>query len=227
MFPAQFDYQRAHSIDEAISALASHGDDARVLAGGQSLIPAMRYRLARPAVLIDINPIEELVFLRESNGFLCVGAGTRDFALEVSPLIASRYPLLADTSRARRRSGRASDGNGRRQPVPQRSRRRLAGYRACCARPTACFVQKAENAPCRSMTFSSIRSRRRSKTARWRPKFGSQRRTSGHAERITRSSARSAISRLLPRPRASRSPPTERSPTPASRSARLAPKRCG
>ena len=98
MFPAQFDYQRAHSIDEAISALASHGDDARVLAGGQSLIPAMRYRLARPGVLIDINPIEELAFLRESNGFLCVGAGTRDFALEVSPLIASRYPMIADTS---------------------------------------------------------------------------------------------------------------------------------
>ncbi len=98
MFPAQFDYQRAHSIDEAISALASHGDDARILAGGQSLIPAMRYRLARPAVLIDINPIEELAYLREADGFLCVGAGTRDFALEVSPLIASRYPLIADTS---------------------------------------------------------------------------------------------------------------------------------
>jgi aerobic carbon-monoxide dehydrogenase medium subunit len=98
VFPAQFDYQRAHSIDEAVSALASHGDDARVLAGGQSLIPAMRYRLARPAVLIDINPIEELAFLRESNGFLCIGAGTRDFALEVSPLIASRYPMIADTS---------------------------------------------------------------------------------------------------------------------------------
>jgi carbon-monoxide dehydrogenase medium subunit len=58
----------------------------------------MRYRLARPAVLIDINPIEELAFLRESNGFLCIGAGTRDFALEVSPLIASRYPMIADTS---------------------------------------------------------------------------------------------------------------------------------
>lgn len=98
MFPAQFDYQRAHSIDEAISALASHGDDARILAGGQSLIPAMRYRLARPAVLIDINPIEELAYLRETDGFLCVGAGTRDFALEVSPLIASRYPMIADTS---------------------------------------------------------------------------------------------------------------------------------
>jgi carbon-monoxide dehydrogenase medium subunit len=98
VFPAQFDYQRAHSIDEALSALASHGDDARILAGGQSLIPAMRFRLARPAVLIDINPIEELAYLRETDGFLCVGAGTRDFALEVSPLIASRYPLIADTS---------------------------------------------------------------------------------------------------------------------------------
>jgi carbon-monoxide dehydrogenase medium subunit len=98
MFPAQFDYQRAQSIDEALSALASHGDDARILAGGQSLIPAMRYRLARPAVLVDINPIGELAFLRESNGFLCVGAGTRDFALEVSPLIASRYTMIADTS---------------------------------------------------------------------------------------------------------------------------------
>src|SRR5208282_2751393 len=59
---------------------------------------AMRYRLARPAVLIDINPIEELAYLRETDGFLCVGAGTRDFALEVSPLIASRYPLIADCS---------------------------------------------------------------------------------------------------------------------------------
>ncbi len=98
MFPAQFDYQRARSIDEALDALASHGDDARVLAGGMSLIPAMRYRLARPAVLVDINPIAELAYVRESNGFLCVGACARDFALEVSPLIAQRYSLLADTS---------------------------------------------------------------------------------------------------------------------------------
>ncbi|HEX8805697.1 MAG TPA: xanthine dehydrogenase family protein subunit M [Candidatus Aquilonibacter sp.] len=98
MFPAQFDYQRARSIDEALSALASHGDDARVLAGGMSLIPAMRYRLARPAVLVDINPISELAYIRESNGFLCVGACARDFALEVSPLIAQRYSLIADTS---------------------------------------------------------------------------------------------------------------------------------
>jgi aerobic carbon-monoxide dehydrogenase medium subunit len=98
VFPAQFDYQRARSIDEALSALASHGDDARILAGGMSLIPAMRYRLARPAVLVDINPINELAYVRESDGFLHVGACARDFALEVSPLIAQRYSLIADTS---------------------------------------------------------------------------------------------------------------------------------
>lgn len=98
MFPAQFDYQRARSIDEALSALATHGGDARVLAGGMSLIPAMRYRLARPAVLVDINPIAELAYVRESDGYLHVGACARDFALEVSPLIAQRYPLIADVS---------------------------------------------------------------------------------------------------------------------------------
>jgi aerobic carbon-monoxide dehydrogenase medium subunit len=98
MFPAQFDYQRARSIDEALSALAAHGDDARVLAGGMSLIPAMRYRLARPAVLVDINPLSDLAYVRESNGYLSVGATARDFALEVSPLIAQRYSLLADVS---------------------------------------------------------------------------------------------------------------------------------
>jgi aerobic carbon-monoxide dehydrogenase medium subunit len=98
MFPAQFDYQRARSIDEAVSALATHGGDARVLAGGMSLIPAMRYRLARPAVLVDINPIAELAYVRESDGYLHIGACARDFALEVSPLIAQRYPLIADVS---------------------------------------------------------------------------------------------------------------------------------
>ncbi len=98
MFPAPFDYQRAHSVDEALAALEAHGDDARILAGGQSLIPAMRFRLARPAVLIDINPIAELSYVREADGYLLVGAGARDFALETSPVVGSRYPLLADTS---------------------------------------------------------------------------------------------------------------------------------
>ena len=98
MFPAAFDYQRAHSIDEALDALAAHGDDARILAGGQSLIPAMRFRLARPSVLVDINSIADLAYVREADGFLLVGAGARDFALETSPLVDKKYPLLADVS---------------------------------------------------------------------------------------------------------------------------------
>lgn len=98
MFPAQFDYRAARSVDEALEALAKGGDDARVLAGGQSLIPAMRFRLARPSVLVDINPIEALAYLREADGALHVGATARDFTLERSPLIGERYRLIADTS---------------------------------------------------------------------------------------------------------------------------------
>jgi carbon-monoxide dehydrogenase medium subunit len=98
VFPASFEYVPAHSLDEAVAALAKHGADARILAGGQSLIPAMRYRLARPAVLVDINPIAELDELREADGALIIGAGVRDFAVEVSPLIKERYHLIADAS---------------------------------------------------------------------------------------------------------------------------------
>jgi carbon-monoxide dehydrogenase medium subunit len=98
VFPASFEYLQARSIDEALSALAKHGADARILAGGQSLIPAMRYRLARPAVLVDINPIAGLDYLHEAGGALVVGAGVRDFAVEVSPLVKDRYHLIADAS---------------------------------------------------------------------------------------------------------------------------------
>lgn len=98
MFPAQFDYRPARSVDEAVEALVRYGDDARVLAGGQSLIPAMRLRFARPAVLVDINPIAELAYLREADGQLLVGATARDFAVETSKIIGERYRLLADTS---------------------------------------------------------------------------------------------------------------------------------
>lgn len=98
MFPAAFDYLRVQSADEALSALAKYGADARILAGGQSLIPAMRYRLARPAVLVDINPIEELSYIREAGGALVIGARTRDALLERSSLIASKYVLIDDVS---------------------------------------------------------------------------------------------------------------------------------
>jgi aerobic carbon-monoxide dehydrogenase medium subunit len=99
MIPGAFDYYAAQSVDEAISLLAQHGDDAKVLAGGQSLIPAMRFRLASPAVLVDINRISDLSYLRESNGHLAIGALTREMALEENPLVARAYPLLADVAR--------------------------------------------------------------------------------------------------------------------------------
>ena len=97
MFPAAFDYQRARSVDEALALLAKHGSDARILAGGQSLIPAMRYRLARPAVLVDINPISALGYLREENGALVAGALARDSALETLPAV-QRYRVIADAA---------------------------------------------------------------------------------------------------------------------------------
>ncbi len=97
MFPAAFDYIPARSTDEALSVLAQYGGDARVLAGGQSLIPAMRFRLAKPAVLVDINRIAELATIGEHNGELRLGAGARDQGLELSgQILSGRYPLLAD-----------------------------------------------------------------------------------------------------------------------------------
>jgi len=99
VFPAAFEYKRAHSADEAVALLALYGAEARVLAGGQSLIPAMRYRLARPGVLVDINPIEELSYIRESDGDLRAGALARDATLERLAFIPERYALFADVSR--------------------------------------------------------------------------------------------------------------------------------
>jgi carbon-monoxide dehydrogenase medium subunit len=98
MFPAAFDYRRADSADEAMALLQQYGGDARILAGGQSLIPAMRFRLARPAVLVDINPLADLDYVREQDGMLALGALARDAALERTPWIGARYPLIADVS---------------------------------------------------------------------------------------------------------------------------------
>ena len=100
MIPAAFDYLRAHSPDEAFAELQKHGSDARVLAGGQSMIPAMRFRLARPAVLVDINDIRDLDYIRTSDGTLSIGAIARDSAVERASWIGERrWSLLHDVSR--------------------------------------------------------------------------------------------------------------------------------
>jgi len=100
VIPAAFDYLRAHSTDEAFAYLQQHGAEARVLAGGQSLIPAMRFRLARPAVLVDINELKDLDYLRISDQVLAIGAIARDSDVERAPWIGERrWTLIHDASR--------------------------------------------------------------------------------------------------------------------------------
>ncbi len=100
MFPAAFQYLRANSVDEALSYLQQHGAEARVLAGGQSLIPAMRFRLARPGVLVDINAAADLNYLRPDGKALAIGATARDSDIERAPWIGEpRWSLLHDVSR--------------------------------------------------------------------------------------------------------------------------------
>jgi carbon-monoxide dehydrogenase medium subunit len=99
MIPGAFDYHRPTSLDEAISLLEQSGGDAKILAGGQSLIPAMRFRLALPETLIDINRIGNLDHVREQDGYLAIGGLARESALDESSLVQSGYPLLADTAR--------------------------------------------------------------------------------------------------------------------------------
>jgi len=100
VIPAAFEYLRAHTPDEAFAYLQQHGAEARVLAGGQSLIPAMRFRLARPAVLVDINAVADLNYLRPGAKVLAIGATARDRDIERAPWITDRrWSLIYDASR--------------------------------------------------------------------------------------------------------------------------------
>lgn len=98
LIPGSFDYVVANSVSDAVSLLQQHGDEAKILAGGQSLIPLLRFRLAAPSVLIDINRIADLEYMQETDGTLHIGALTREAELENSDLIRKRYPILLDTS---------------------------------------------------------------------------------------------------------------------------------
>jgi carbon-monoxide dehydrogenase medium subunit len=98
MKPAPFEYYAPTTVEEALSLLAEHGYDAKVLAGGQSLIPMMNFRLVQPSVLVDLNNIPELAYIRpDENGGLRLGAMTRHHQVEIDPLVAERMPLLHET----------------------------------------------------------------------------------------------------------------------------------
>jgi carbon-monoxide dehydrogenase medium subunit len=98
MIPPSFEYLRPETIREAIALLQQHGDGAKILSGGQSLIPMMKVRLARPEYLIDINRIAGLQYIKEDSGFLKIGGLTREADLEASDLIRTRYPIILDTA---------------------------------------------------------------------------------------------------------------------------------
>jgi carbon-monoxide dehydrogenase medium subunit len=95
MKPAAFDYVIADSIDMAVASLADGGGDAKIIAGGQSLVPMLNFRLLRPSVLIDINRIGDLAFIEEAEKKIRVGALTRHYQLETSAVIARHLPVLA------------------------------------------------------------------------------------------------------------------------------------
>jgi carbon-monoxide dehydrogenase medium subunit len=95
MLPAPFEYHRPDTLEEALQLLAEHGEDAKVLAGGQSLIPLMKLRFASPARLIDVNRIPGLDAIEETEGFLRIGALVRHNTLAASDVIKERYPTIA------------------------------------------------------------------------------------------------------------------------------------
>ena len=99
MIPPSFEYLAPKTIPDAVALLQKHGDEAKILAGGHSLIPAMRLRLAEPGYLIDISGIGGLDYIQEESGQLRIGAMTCEAALEESEIVQSKYPLLLDTAK--------------------------------------------------------------------------------------------------------------------------------
>lgn len=99
MIPNKFEYLSPKTLEEAISMLQRYGEEAKILSGGHSLVPMMKLRFATPEYLIDINDLPDLDYIKEEDGYLKIGALTREVALEDSELINSNYPLLLDTAK--------------------------------------------------------------------------------------------------------------------------------
>ena len=118
--PAPFGYERATSVEDAIAALQRLGSEARIIAGGHSLLPMMKLRLANPEHLVDINDLSELSFIREQDGEIRIGALTRHVALLKSDLLARALPGLPRRRDGDRRSGRAQPRHDRRLALPGR-----------------------------------------------------------------------------------------------------------
>ncbi len=99
MIPVAFDYVRANTADEALAALAQHGDEAKLMAGGHSLLPMMKLRLAYPSVIVDIGRLSDLSYVRDGGDHVAIGALTRHRDVEIDPLVNEHAPLLAEATR--------------------------------------------------------------------------------------------------------------------------------
>jgi carbon-monoxide dehydrogenase medium subunit len=99
MKPPPFDYVVAESVEAAVAALARAQGDAKIIAGGQSLVPMLNFRLLKPSLLVDINRIPDLAYIKEHDGALVIGALTRHHQVETSPLIARHFPVMAEAMR--------------------------------------------------------------------------------------------------------------------------------
>jgi aerobic carbon-monoxide dehydrogenase medium subunit len=99
MIPASFDYHAPSTLSEAIALLSRLGPDAKIMTGGQSLLPLLKLRLGQVSDLVDLGRVPGLEYIKEEGGFLKIGGATREAMLERTPLIASKYPILLDTAR--------------------------------------------------------------------------------------------------------------------------------
>src|SRR5215831_1167662 len=98
MYPAQFDYHTPGTVQEALAMLGQYSDDAKLLAGGHSLLPAMKLRLSQPKHLLDLRKVPGLTGIKEEGGMLVIGAMTTHYAVETSPVVKSKCPVLASTA---------------------------------------------------------------------------------------------------------------------------------
>ena len=130
MIPAPFDYVRASSAEEAVSLAGQHGDDAKFLAGGHSLLPLMKLRLAQPAVLVDIGRLTDLSYIREDGDHIAIGALTRHRDIETSAAARRARPPARPCGEPCRRSAGAPPRHDRRVDRPRRPGQRPAGDHA-------------------------------------------------------------------------------------------------
>jgi CO/xanthine dehydrogenase FAD-binding subunit len=131
MKPPAFDYHAPATADEALALLRRYDGEAKLLAGGQSLMPLLNFRLSRPAALVDLNRIASLAYIREENGHVAFGAMTRQRAIEFSPVVARRLPLLKEATRW---VGICPSARGGRSAAPSPTRTRPRNIPRCSPR---------------------------------------------------------------------------------------------